>query len=168
MERAYSICLEMLQQRSYDIDEQHADRITAIKPDGNLMIVFFADTPKFNVKNIQMYITIMDEMGIFHSIIVYKDGVTSFTRKAIEQSLEMTFELFSVEDLQYNITKHILQPSKFERIEEKEALEFKNLYGTKFGTLRSDDPISNFYAYQKGDVIKITRKNNYVTYRIVK
>lgn len=173
MEKARATCLEMLLQRGYDVadevdgDDDEEERILAIKPDGNEIIVFFSDSPKFNVKNIQSYITSMDDMGIFHAIIIYNDGVTSFTRKAIEQSLEMTFELFSVDDLQYNITKHKLQP-KFEKLDDDEAVKFKAKYGTRFSIMRGDDPISNFYAYQKGDVIKVTRANGYINYRVVR
>lgn len=167
MEKARKVCLEMLSQRNYTVTDQDEEQIIAIKPDGNEMVVFFSDAPKFNVKNIQAYITSMDDMGIFHTIIIYKDCVTSFTKKAIEQSLEMTFELFSVDDMQYNITKHRLQP-KFERLEDNEATNFKAKYGTRVGTMRCDDPIATFYAYQKGDIIKVTRNNGYVNYRIVK
>ena len=170
MERAHEICLEMLEQREYSIIEDEPDRIIALKPDNKQMIVFFSDSPKFNVKNIQVYISVMNELEIFHSIIIYKDGVTSFTKKTIDQSLEMYFELFSVDDLQYNITKHVLQP-KFERLPEKEATDFKKQFGLKFGIMKSDDPISLFYDYKKGDVIRITRnssKTPYITYRIVK
>ena len=63
----------------------------------------------------------MDDLQIFHAIIVYKESITAFTKKAIEQSLEMTFELFAIEDLQYNITKHVLQP-KFECLTEEESI----------------------------------------------
>jgi DNA-directed RNA polymerase I, II, and III subunit RPABC1 len=170
MERAHEVCLEMLEQRDYSIIEDEPDRIIALKPDNKQMIVFFSESPKFNVKNIQVYISVMNELEIFHSIIIYKDGVTSFTKKTIDQSLEMYFELFSVEDLQYNITKHVLQP-KFERLPEKEAANFKKQFGLKFGIMKSDDPIALFYDYKKGDVIRITRnssKTPYITYRIVK
>ena len=167
MERAYNTCLEMLGQRNYEIINKEEDQIVALKPDGNQVIVFLSDSLKFNVKNIQMYITIMDEMQIFHAIIVYKESITAFTKKAIEQSLEMTFELFAVEDLQYNITKHVLQP-KFECLTTEESTKFKKQYGNRFPTLRRDDPISRFYGYNKGDVIKITRPNNYISYSIVK
>ena len=69
----------------------------------------------------------------------------------------MEFELFSIDDLQYNITKHVLQP-KFERLSEKEAQDFKKSYGIKFPVLRKDDPISRFYNYKRGDVIRVKRK----------
>ena len=105
MLRARTICLEMLNQRNYDIIDNEDDKIVALKPDGHQMIVFFSDSPKFNVKNIQVYINSMNELERYHAIIVYKEGVTSFTKKAIEQSMEMKFELFAEDDLQYNITK---------------------------------------------------------------
>ena len=167
MEKAYETCLEMLYQRKYEISEKGEDSIIAVKPDGNEVVVFFSNHPKFNVKNIQTYITTMDSMEIFHSIIVYIDGITAFTKKAIEQSLEMTFELFAVEDLQYNITKHRLQP-KFEVLSDTDATKFKAKYGTRFNIIRKDDPIAKFYYYQKGDIIQVIRKNGYVNYCIVK
>ena len=170
MDKARQICLEMLEQREYDIKINEEDKLIAIKPDGNQMIVFFSDISKFNVKNIQVYINIMSELSIFHSIIIYKDGVTSFTKKTIDQSVEMKFELFAVEDLQYNITKHRLQP-KFEKLNNDETVNFKAKYGLKIPTLRRDDPIALFYSYEKGDIIKITRNAtgiSFITYRLVK
>ena len=170
MDKAREICVEMLEQRGYELLEDDQERIIFVKPDGNQVVAFFSDLPKFNVKNIQVYIAIMNELEIFHAVIVYKDGVTAFTKKAVDQSLEMRFELFAVENLQYNITKHRLQP-KFERLEEKEAENFKKEFGIRFGTMRNDDPIALFYDYNKGDVIRITRDNSgnkSITYRIVK
>jgi len=167
MKKAQQICIEMLTQREYDIIDNEGDKLIALKPDGNQIIVFFSTSSKFNVKNIQVYIALMNEMEIFHSIIVYKEDITSFTKKAIEQSLEMKFELFSEEDLQYNITKHKFQP-QFHKLSLEETEEIKNKYGTSFPIIRKDDPISRFYDYQKGDIIKIIRNNNYISYRIVK
>ena len=167
METARCICLEMLSQRKYEIIDNEDDKIIALKPDGHQMIVLLSDSQKFNVKNIQVYVTLMNELEIFHAIIIYKEGVTSFTKKVIEQMMEMKFELFAEEDLQYNITKHRLQP-EFEKLSDEEASQFKKKYGLSFAIMRKEDPISKFYNYQRGDIIKITRKNGYVTYRIVK
>ena len=169
MEQARKICLEMLSQRGYELIDNDPERIISVKQDGKLVVTFFSDLPKFNVKNIQVYIAIMNELQIFHAIIVYKDGVTAFTKKAVDQSLEMRFELFAVENLQYNITKHRLQP-RFERLSNEDADNFKKEFGLRFATLRHDDPIALFYDYNKGDVIRIIRNNGnkFITYRIVK
>lgn len=167
MTQAYKICCELLLARNYIILEKLEDKIIALKPDGQQIIVFFSDVNKFNVKNIQVYITLMNELNIFHAIIIYKNGVTAFTQKAIEQSIEMKFELFAQEDLQYNITTHRLQPI-FEILNETQSELLIKQFGTKFPIMRKDDPIVKFYDYQKGDLIKIIRKNGYITYRIVK
>lgn len=170
MKVQYKTCLDMIQQRGYKITEQdNPSRILAIKQDDKRMAVFFTDVHKFNVKNVQEYISIMNEMGIFHSIIVYKDSVTAFTRKAITKSIEMKLELFSEKDLKYNITKHRLQPS-FEKLNSSEAHSFKQQYGTKFGIMRLEDPIARFYDFKTGDVIRVIRgkTKKFVTYRLVR
>ncbi len=46
--------------------------------------------------------------------------------------------------------------------------KFTDKYGQKFPFIRKDDQIARFYNYQRGDVIKITRNDGFITYRIVK
>jgi len=169
MKRAHTIMLEMLQQRKYKVTEDEETQILATKPNDEPIIVFFSDAPKFNVKSIQTYITNMNDLNIFNAIIVYKNSITSFTKKAIEQSVEMTFEVFAQQDLQYNVTKHKLQP-QFIKLTEKEAVKFKEQYGSRFGVIRKEDPISRFYGYNRGDVIRIIRGSGvteFISYRIV-
>ena len=163
---SHRICLEMLNQRGHKILKDETDKIIAIKPDQKKMIVFFSDTPKFNVKIIQIFIKLMNDVSIFHAIIIHKGGVTSFTKNIISQSRNMYFELFADQDLQYNITKHRYQP-KFDRLSTIDADAFKKKYGTQFPIMGTTDPIVNFYNYQLGDIIKITKKNGYITYNII-
>ena len=168
MHKAIQVCKEMLSQRGYTVTYEEKLIFEAINDSNHKIIVFASDNSKFNVKNIQCYINIMLEKNIMHAIIIYKDGVTSFTKKAIRQSSDMEFEIFAEEDLQYNITKHKLQ-SKFRKLNQKEADDFKTNYGTKIPILKLDDPISRFYNYKKGDIIEVTRPtNNNICYRMVK
>jgi len=111
--------------------------------------------------------SIMSERNVEHSIVIYKDKVTPATKSTLEQTEDMKIELFAEEDLQINITKHRLQPI-FEKLKDEEAMEFKKKYGLKFGILRVDRPIARFYDYVRGDVIRITRPDGYINYRIVK
>jgi DNA-directed RNA polymerase subunit H (RpoH/RPB5) len=158
----------MLTQRGYEIleDDEENIRITALKPDGQQMIVIFNSTPKFDTKSMKEVISIMNSMQVTHSLVIYSDSITT-TKNTIDRMEDMCIELFAMEDLQYNITKHRLQP-QFERLSQQEAEEFKKLYGAKFPIMRVDKPISKFYNYQKGDIIRITRQNGYIIYRIVK
>lgn len=162
------IGIEMIQQRDYtDIDIQE-DRVIATKPDGKKMIIFSSPVPKFNVKSMSEYISITNEIGIKHLLIIYKDGVTSSTKKAIEQLQDDIYiELFAEENLQFNITKHRLQPI-FQKLNDIDNKTFKLKYGVKFPIMKHDDPIACFYNYKKGDIIRIIRKSGIIDYRIVK
>jgi DNA-directed RNA polymerase subunit H (RpoH/RPB5) len=166
-ETVHATCLEMLKQREYSIIDDEDTYITALKPDGTQMAVFFHEGQKFDTKGMKETLFLMNQMVVKHALIIYKDDVTPAVRQTLLRSVEMKFELFAKEDLKINITKHRYQPI-FQRLEEKEAIVFKKEFGTKFGTLRVDKPISRFYDYQRGDVIRILRKDGYINYRIVK
>jgi DNA-directed RNA polymerase subunit H (RpoH/RPB5) len=163
--RVREIVLEMLEQRGYTIVD--TENIMALKPDGSQIIVFFNESPSFDTKSMKEVLSVMNEAGVVHSIVVYKDKVTPATKSTLEQCDDMKIELFAEEDMQINITKHRLQPI-FEKLKDDEAIEFKKSFGLKFGTLKIDRPIARFYDYSKGDVIRITRYDGYINYRIVK
>lgn len=166
MEKSYDVCIEMLQQREYEIVETRDNFILAKKPNGNFMCVFVTDISKFNNVCVQEYIGEMNDMGIDHSIIVYKNNVTSAVKNIKQNFQGMRIELFSQEELQYNITTHRYQPV-FEVLSDKDSERFRKMYDGKFPVMLKTDPIARFYGYQKGDIIKITRKNGYVMYRTV-
>ena len=157
--------LEMLEQRGYTIVD--TENIMALKPDGSQVIVFFNESTSFDTKSMKEILSVMNEAGVVHSIVIYKDKVTPATKSTLEQCEDMKIELFAEEDLQINITKHRLQPL-FEKLKDDEIAEFKKSFGLKFGILRIDRPIARFYNYSKGDVIRIVRSDGYINYRIVK
>lgn len=167
MERALQTCVEMFQQRGYEVVEEDEDRVVAIKQDNDQVCAFMADTPKFNVERVQEYISLMNTMGISHALIVYKENATPVAKKVVDNATGMNIELFTEEELQYNITKHRFVPLH-ERLSDEDAQKFKSKYGNKFPEIKAGDPVSRFYAYKRGDVIRITRKNGYIAYRIVK
>ena len=110
------------------------------------------------------------KMDIWHCLIVYKDSATPIAKKVVDDSQEIRIELFNEDELQYNLTKHYLVPDHklIYKSKTKKCEEFKKKYTDKFPTLLKTDPVSRFYGYEKGDIIQITRKDSYVTYRIVK
>jgi DNA-directed RNA polymerase I, II, and III subunit RPABC1 len=169
--KAYDICLEMFEQRGYEIVEQDDERILAIKEDGNQICAFISkNMTKFNVDRIQEYISMIKKMDIWHCLIVYKDSATPIAKKVVEDSKEIIIELFNEDELQYNITKHFLVPlhELLYKKKTKECEAFKKKYSDKFPIILKTDPIARFYFYDKGDIIRITRKDGYITYRIVK
>jgi DNA-directed RNA polymerases I, II, and III subunit RPABC1 len=171
MERAYEICMEMIEQRDYKILDRDEERILAIKPNGEQMCVFVAPSHKFNVETIQEYISMMKKMNLTHSIVVIKDNATPIAKKIIEESPDLNIELFYVDELQYNITKHYLVPKHELAYKKgtKEYVVFKKRYmAENFPVILKTDAVARFYAFQKGDIIKVARPNGIITYRIVK
>ena len=170
MNIAIQTVTEMITQRGYKIIESDDDKIIGSNPEGDDIVVFTQPVVKFNVDRVKEYISLLHSMEKTHCIIIYTDSVTSMTKKLIENSVDIKIELFTYEELQYNITKHRLVP-KHIRLSPDEAKEFKHKYGLRHPTLLLVDPISRFYLYESGDVIKVVRMSGdceFITYRIVK
>jgi DNA-directed RNA polymerase I, II, and III subunit RPABC1 len=175
MEKAYETCVEMIQQRGYVIIDQDDERILATRENRSTgseqqICVFLTNTSKFNVESIQEYIGMMKKMEVWHCIIVYRDSATPVAKKIVEETKDMVIELFTEDELQYNITKHYLVP-KHEIAYKKGTVgcvNFKKKYSDNIPIILKNDPISRFYGYERGDIIKVIRKNGYVMYRIVK
>ena len=173
MERSIVTCKEMLFERGYEVyneipisEDETMYKIMAKKSGYNDILVFFLDKIKFNIKCIGNIFVELHKLDFKHAIIVYKKSITSQTNKTIEQNQNFEFELFNEDDLQINITKHFLQP-KFSLLNETETTKFKAKFGVKIPIMRLNDPIARFYNYKKGNIVQITRKNGYVSYRIV-
>lgn len=169
--KAFNTCIEMFNQRNYDIIEMDDERILATKDDGAQICAFIPTLiTKFNVDRIQEYISMIKKMDICHCLIVYKDSATPIAKKVVDDSQKIIIELFNEDELQYNVTKHKWVP-KHEMMFKKKtkgAEEFKKKYGDKFPIIFKTDPISRFYGYNTGDIIKITQKDGYIKFRIVK
>ena len=92
-----------------------------------------------------------------------------FSYSSIDESADLNIELFHVDELQYNITKHFLVPKHelFYRKNTIGAFDFKKKYSSKFPFLLKNDPVARFYGFDTGDIIKIIR-NEGIIFRIVK
>lgn len=175
--QVYQTCLELIEQRGYNIVQAEDECISAVKPDGETFYVFTQSVPQFNIE--ALFQCTSNMVGrTSHALVIYSQKATSKAVQTVEYMAQtpitykgtaypaMKIELFAEEDLKYNITKHRLQP-QFERLDEDEATVFKKKWG-KYGTMKITDPVARFYNYQRGDVIRITRKNKIIYYRIVR
>lgn len=157
--------IEMLEQRGFEV-EVTDEGLVGKKP-RSAVIVFFNLTPKVNNDRIQEYITKMRNTGFTHAIVVYNESVTPMAQKVVDELEGIRIELFQMNSLRYNITKHRLVP-KHTPLTKGEMKVFKEEFGTKIPILLYSDPIARFYDFQRGDVIKVERNNGYICYRIVK
>jgi DNA-directed RNA polymerase I, II, and III subunit RPABC1 len=134
--------------------------------DGDKLVVFFCKNDKFNIADFKRYISLTDDLKLSHCIIIYKDQITPSVNKQID-NFDCEIELFSKNELQYNITKHRFVP-KHELVVGDESSSIRRKFGNNLPILLKTDPVSRFFNYRKGDIIKITRDNDIVAFRIVK
>jgi DNA-directed RNA polymerase subunit H (RpoH/RPB5) len=170
LENVRRTILEMFEQRGYtDIDSSEDNRILATKSNGDQICAYSHIIQKLNVGEIKTYIALLQTLNIPHCILVY-DGVFTPAVKSIMEhmpSLNLNIELFSADNLQFNVTKHVLVPTHI-LLDKNEANEFKKKYGKKLPVILRSDPIAKFYDYHRDDIIKIVRRDGHVMYRVVK
>ena len=170
MDKAIETVKDMIEQRGYFISEEDDEKFIAVNENKESIVVFTTLVDKFNVDRIKDKIGILNSIDANHCIVIYGNSVTSMAKKLVENSIEKKFELFTQDELQYNITHHCLVPTHV-KLPDMEAKDFKKKYGLKFPTLLKTDPVCRFYNFQRGDIIKIIRKDSgttYITHRIVK
>lgn len=159
MEKAKLVIDEMMNDRNYRL--KNPDEIIYENDKEHQIKIILCIGSKVNIDVMKKYIYELDGLKIYHAIIVYDKTITSSAKKIIEQIVKFYFEVFFIDELQYNITKHILY-SKHEKI------TFKNNITKKLPVIFKTDPVCRYFNFQKGDIIKITRKNDMIIYRIVK
>lgn len=169
---AIKVIIEMLIDREYKIDYADNDLtneqpyIIKAKKNINTIIVFINEDEKLNIQGIKDKISIMNKENATSCIIIYKATVTSSAKKSLE-TLEYEFELFALHELQLNITRHRLVP-RHTRVLPSEKEELDKNYKGKLPIILHTDPISRYYAFKRGEYIRITRKDGSIIYRIVK
>ena len=163
---------EMLKQRKYKIVEEDDEKIIAVSltEDSDKIYVFKQIIRTFNIKRVKQITSILESINIKHCITIYKDSATPAAKKCVNiLHIDKQIELFIEKELKYNITKHVLVPEHIE-LSNEESKAFKLEYGTKLPIILKLGPISRFYNYKIGNVIKIVRKSKNganITYRIV-
>jgi len=137
------------------------------------MYVFFHKEAKVGVKDIREYTERMERDRVFRAILVVMKDLTPSGRKGLEviQS-HFRLEWFLENELQVNITEHILVP-KHEVLtsEEKRALLTRyKLKPSQLPRILWKDPVARYFGLQNGQVVKITRPSEtagrYVSYRL--
>lgn len=164
---------KMLTKRNYtrielddtgDVPMYHAN--TSNLKDEDTVCVFLRIIPKLNASEIQAHIAIMEEQKLNHIILIYSGVPTPVVKTTISHfsNLGKHIEIFNVTDLQYDITEHVLA-CKHEKSRKEDLGTIKKKH---LPDLKSDDPMARFYGFRSGDIIKITRKDGSIAFRVVK
>lgn len=121
---------------------------------------------KVNIADIKKRLAILNREGASRCIIIYRSSVTSSAKNSIE-TFDFNFELFGLHELQLNITRHRLVPRHCHVTEEEKTLLDKDFKG-KLPTLLTTDPVCRYFAFTKGEYVRIHRKDGSMMYRVVK
>lgn len=169
-EQIHTVIKEMFIARGYKLyeDEKKPELILASK--GNHKISAFKGVvDQLNMKNFNDHRGMLATYGIEHGIIVYSN-MTSAVKKLLTttEDLKCKVETFYYDEVSFNLTKHRLVP-KHSKVSNSEAELLKTKYSANlFPIIKTTDPISRFYGFKKGEIIKVERKSGCITYRIVR
>jgi DNA-directed RNA polymerase subunit H (RpoH/RPB5) len=129
-------------------------------------IVIFTRNNKININSIKTCIQFVDTIDVKNVILVYNGGITSTVSKIIDLCYRQKFELFTEQEVTIDITQHYLVPLH-EKVQDihseftpQQIKDLKNI-----PKILCTDPISKYYNFKHGDIIRITRKNGIVVYR---
>lgn len=134
----------------------------------NLVCVKFMDSEKINVDNIRIFIAYIDKHDLTHGIVICKNDPSIQVMKEIS-TLSMTFEIFHSNQLNINISKHSLVPIHT-LLSKEEATKIKNDYQASFSLfpkIKYSDSMARYIGAKCGDLIKIEKPGQYVTFRFV-
>lgn len=159
-----TIISEMFSQRGYTNIEVKDNCITALR-DEDVICAYTDVIDKLVVGHIKNIIKNMKDNKIKQGIIIYQDShssISTIVNSAIVSSV--LIEIFSVFELQFNITKHVLVP-KHTVINKEEAKKLKDY---SLPIILRTDPIVRFYDFKRGDIVKIERPSGICAFRLVK
>lgn len=159
--RMITVCQEMLTDRgctNIQCPSTHVEVETLVDESQPVIV---ADTPRtrilFHTEEriaVKYVRSLLDDNDEFErTIIVSLEGPTSFARKEIQNSVDMTIQFFKYKELSVNITKHVCVP-KHERIDDT-SFEYET---SKCPTLSLADIVSRYYDYKIGDLIRVRRR----------
>jgi len=169
---------KMLERRGYrkqciHVDENENDTLSSsqlsvyVKESAPSILVWYFNIDKLNIDYIKEFIAILETRQYRHGIIIYQNYITSSTKKVLENLYKFTIELFIVKDFQYDITQFKYY-CVHEKISSSESSQIKELFKHSMPTILKSDAICRYFYFQKGDILKVTRRNKTIVYRIVK
>jgi DNA-directed RNA polymerase subunit H (RpoH/RPB5) len=163
---------EMLVDRGYTIqfiDPTGKDTDFFIKANkvNDWIICCINEDEKVNIADMKNRLKVMERESAGKCILVYRESVTSSAKNSLENYLSQ-YELFSLQELQLNITKHRLVPRHTLVTDAAEKAVLDKDYKGKLPTILSTEPVSRYFAFPKGEYVRIHRKNGSVMYRVVK
>jgi DNA-directed RNA polymerase subunit H (RpoH/RPB5) len=141
--------------------QQTVSMIAVLDVNENFRILF--SLSKFKFADIKKYLA---DDKLNHIMIVTKDKLSSTNYKSFDNNDEynkIEFEYFMINELKFNISKHILVP-KHEILTDTEEIadimkEYKIKIKSQLPIISKEDPMSKYLNAKTGDLIRIIRNS---------
>ena len=176
--------LEMLIDRKYNVDKSlfisfnefsliyetfNFDFNVVSKDNSHTMyITFFTDIKNFTKKDFYNTINKIDRNDGDKIIIILREKCNQTIIKELNLAKNKNIEIFTINILQFNITKHELIP-KMELLNDQEKKELLIKYKCTVNQLPKifkTDPITKYFGAKTGDIFKIYRNSKSVGEKI--
>lgn len=137
-----------------------------------VVCIEFIDSEKINVDNIRIFISYLNRHNYQHGIVICKNEPSIQVLKEINNTrlLNIFFEIFHANQLNINISEHVLVPQHI-LLTKEIAQQIKKQYNVKsfsfFPKIMYSDAMARYIGANIGDLIKIVKPEEYVTYRFV-
>ena len=154
------------------IDENDANPEVAVPLDSNKIVVFWqVDKEKVTTEDIKQVQVVASRVGAGRAILIVKE-TSPLARKEEKENTFIQLEIFTLDDLQVNITHHKLVPRHevLSYNEKQDLLKKYRIQDSQLPKIYQTDPVAKYFGVTRGEVMKITRESQtagrYVTYRI--
>ena len=130
----------------------------------NMYVRFFEEDKSFAKNDLKNnYAEIVEENGdTINVIIIIKDKIASAVKTELGKNIYSNLEIFTHNELIFNITNNYLVP-KHILLNEEEKQEVYKKYNMKnndnFQQILVTDPVAKYYAMKIGDLCKIIRSS---------
>ena len=166
METNKKIIEKLLAFRNFKIIERDDTKFIA-QNNEKFLIVIFSIYPTLNIEGIKEYLNIVNTLDFSHMIIVYNKSITSSSKKIIKymKVKGINIEIFQSDKL-VDISAHrLFRPH--EKVTGDEEAEIRQKYGSNLPKILTSDAMVLWYGFEIGDILRISRKDGHITYRLV-
>lgn len=187
--KARQTLCEMMNDRQYDVVKENWDSegdkgwapflklwyeknnffdltMRAVRKDGvpkaPTILIFFPDEEKLKINMLREMITYTESVKCVHIIIVFIKSITSFAKNqlgTIVSEKNIRIEQFSIEELQFNPTKHVLVPTHIilSKQEKEEVMRRERCTMDNFPIIKTCDPIARYIGAKPNQLIAIRK-----------
>lgn len=135
-------------------------QMTADGPLGRIL-VRWPCSPKLSSPECTSLMACLKDAGIHNALVIIDDSVTPHVKNTLRlaRRKDQIIEVFTLEEMQFNVSKHCLVP-KHIICSKEEKKKIRKAYGKDLPGIKASDPQMKYLGAKKGQLIKIFRDSS--------